>query len=94
MFESAFLLGFLAALQCRATDDEIPVAELCAENGLLRTQLAQFLARGKRPRRATDDERMAMCFWSRLFDWWKALVTVKPRTLIGWHRRVFGLYWA
>jgi putative transposase len=94
LFESAFLLGFLAGLQFRAAGGEVSVMELCAENGMLRTQLAQFVSRGKKARRATDEERMAMSFWSRLFDWSSSLVTVQPRTLIGWHRRVFRLYWA
>jgi transposase InsO family protein len=94
LFESAFLLGFLAGLQLRAAGGEVSVMELCAENGMLRTQLAQFVSRGKKARRATDEERMAMSFWSRLFDWSSTLVTVQPQTLIGWHRRVFRLYWA
>jgi hypothetical protein len=48
LFESAFLLGFLAGLQLRAAGGELSVMDLCAENGMLRTQLAVRLSRQAR----------------------------------------------
>jgi len=36
---------------------------------------------------------LSLVLLSRLFDWKKALVVVKPDTLIGWHRKAFKLFW-
>jgi putative transposase len=41
----------------------------------------------------TDAARLSLVLLSRLFDWRKALVVVKPDTLIGWHRKGFKLFW-
>jgi putative transposase len=66
---------------------------LKAENIFLRKQLALYLEREVKPRRATDAIRLSMILLSRLFDWQTALVNVKPETFLGWHRRGFRLLW-
>jgi putative transposase len=66
---------------------------LAAENLFLRKQLALYQERQARPRRATDATRLAMVLAARLFDWKKALISVRPETFIAWHRRGFKLFW-
>lgn len=64
---------------------------LAAENLFLRKQLAVYLERQVKPRRATDATRLSLVFLSRLFEWRPALTMVTPETLIGWHRKSFRL---
>jgi len=45
-----------------------------------------------RPHRATDATRLTMILVAKLFDWREALITVRPETFIGWHRRGFRLF--
>ena len=52
-------------------------AELAAENLFLRKQLALYLARQVRPRRADDTTRIALVALSRLVDWRQLLAIVK-----------------
>jgi putative transposase len=59
----------------------------------LRKQLALYLEREVKPRRADDATRIALLVLSRLVDWRRLLVIVKPDTLIGWHRQGFRLFW-
>jgi hypothetical protein len=66
---------------------------LAAENLFLRKQLAFYRGRKIAPRQLTDAAGLTLVVWSQLFDWRKALVIVKPETLIGWHRRGFRLFW-
>jgi len=66
---------------------------LAAENLFLRKQLALFLERDVKPRRADDATRAALVWLSKAFDWRDALVIVKPATLIAWHRKGFRLFW-
>ena len=66
---------------------------LGAEILFLRKQLAFYEERHTEPRRLNDSARFSLVFWSRFFDWKDALVVVKPETLIGWHRKVFKLFW-
>jgi hypothetical protein len=68
-------------------------AALAAENLVLRKQLALYLERKKRPRRATDAVRFTMALLARFFEWRQALTIVKPDTLIRWHRKGFRLFW-
>jgi hypothetical protein len=68
-------------------------ATLKAENLFLRKQLALYLEREVKPRRATDATRLSMVLLSRLFTWQHALVSVKPETFLGWHRKGFRLLW-
>jgi hypothetical protein len=66
---------------------------LAAENLFLRKQLALYQERQVQLRRATDATRLTMVLASRLFDWKKALVSVRPETFTGWHRQGFKLFW-
>jgi hypothetical protein len=66
---------------------------LAAENLFLRKQLALYVERRRKPRRATDSIRFTLARLSRFFEWREALVLVKRDTLIRWHRRGFRLFW-
>jgi hypothetical protein len=55
---------------------------LAAENLFLRKQLALYLERNVKPRRAGDATRVTLVLLSRLFAWRRALIVVKPDTLI------------
>jgi hypothetical protein len=68
-------------------------AQLAAENLFLRKQLALYLERQVKPRRADDATRITLVALSRFVDWRQVLVIVKPDTLIRWHRKAFGLFW-
>jgi putative transposase len=70
-----------------------PQARLAAENLFLREQLALYLERQVKPRRADDATRIALVALSRLIDWRRLLTVVKPETLIRWHRKGFRLFW-
>jgi len=70
-----------------------PRAELAAENLFLRKQLALYVERQVRPRRADNAIRLALVALSRLIEWRPLLIVVKPETLIRWHRKGFGLFW-
>ena len=56
-------------------------AQLAAENLFLRKQLALFVERQVKPRRADDATRIALVALSRLVDWRHVLTVVKPATL-------------
>ena len=66
---------------------------LAAENLFLRKQLSFFLECEHTPRRTDNPTRFTMAALARMFDWSKALVVVKPDTLIRWHRKGFRLFW-
>jgi putative transposase len=68
-------------------------ASLKAENLFLRKQLALYLERQIKPRRAKDATRLILALLSNLFAWREAPVIVKPETLIRWHRNGFRLFW-
>ena len=68
-------------------------AQLAAENLFLRKQLALYLERQVKPRRADDATRIALVALSWLIDWRPVLTVVKPDTLIRWHRKGFQLFW-
>lgn len=70
-----------------------PRASLAAENLFLRKQLALFVERKIRPRRADGTRKLVLVLLSRLFDWKDALVVVQPGTLIRWHRLGFRIFW-
>jgi putative transposase len=55
--------------------------------------LALYLEREVKPRRATNATRLSMVLVSRLFAWQNALLSVKPKTFLGWHRKGFRLLW-
>src|SRR5450759_1683282 len=66
---------------------------LLAENLFLRKQLAFYQEHQVRPRRLTDAASLSLVLRSKFCNWKSALVIVKPETLIGWHRRLFKLFW-
>ncbi len=66
---------------------------LVAENLFLRKQLAFYQERKVKPRRADNPNRLTLVLLSRWFNWREVLIVVRPRTLIGWHRRGFRLFW-
>jgi putative transposase len=68
-------------------------AQLAAENLFLKKQLALYLERQVKPRRADDATRMALVALSRFVDWRHLLTIVKPDTLLRWHRKGFRLFW-
>jgi transposase InsO family protein len=70
-----------------------PHVQLAAENLFLRKQLALYLERQVKPRRADDATRIALVALSRLIDWRRVLTIVQPDTLIRWHRTGFRLFW-
>ncbi len=84
LFEDAFLFIILGARSS---------VSLQAENLFLRKQLALYLEREMKPKRANDATRLALALLSNLFSWKEALVIVKPETLIRWHRKGFRLFW-
>src|SRR5208282_3613562 len=66
---------------------------LAAENLFLRKQLAFYQERKVKPRRADNPTRFTLVLLSRWFNWRDALIVVRPRTLIAWHRKGFRLFW-
>src|SRR5262245_35664204 len=68
-------------------------AHLSAENLFLRKQLALYLERQAKPRRADDATRLTLVALSRFLEWRQLLTVVKPETLIRWHRKGFQLFW-
>jgi len=63
------------------------------ENLALRHQLAVLSRNAGKPKFRNPDRLLWICLravWSR---WAKALVIIRPQTVIGWHRAGFRLYW-
>jgi len=66
---------------------------LALENLALRQQLAVLQRSGKRPR-ISNVERGFWVLLRRIWpDWDSVLVTVKPETVVRWHRAGFRRYW-
>jgi len=68
-------------------------AHLAAENVFLRKQLALYLERQVRPRRADPATRVALVLLARFIEWRSMLTVVKPDTLMRWHCRGWRLFW-
>jgi len=68
-------------------------AAIRAENLVLRKQLAQYVERGIKPRRVDFVTRIGLALLTRLFDWQNAVVIVRPKTIIRWHRTGWRLFW-
>jgi hypothetical protein len=64
-----------------------------AENLFLRRQLALYIERGVKPRRIDPVTRIALTLLSRFFNWRDALVVVRPKTMMRWHRAGWKLFW-
>ena len=67
--------------------------KLALEAAALRQQLAVFKRKQPRPRLKRQDR----LFWTvlrRLYSGWAdALIIVKPKTVVSWHRAGFRLFW-
>jgi hypothetical protein len=70
-----------------------PRCRLAAENLLPRKQLALYLDRQVKPRRAKAAARLTLVLLSKLFVWREVLTVVKPETFIRWHRQGVRLFW-
>src|SRR5216684_8526374 len=66
-------------------------AQLAAENLFLRKQLALYVERQVKPRRADDSTRITLVALSSLIEWRRMLTVVQPATLTRWHRKGFQL---
>ncbi|NLA41733.1 MAG: transposase family protein [Smithella sp.] len=67
--------------------------QILLENALLRLQLVIYQRSVKRPKIQPRD-RILLVWLSSIFSGWKkALVVVRPETVVGWHRQGFRLYW-
>jgi putative transposase len=64
-----------------------------AENLVLRKQIAQYIERGVKPRRFDSVVRISLALLTRLFEWRNAIVIVRPKTIIRWHRAGWRLFW-
>jgi len=66
---------------------------LVLENIALRHQLDVFQRNAKRPRLKPSD-RVFWALFSRFQpDWRRHLIIVQPKTVVGWHRNGWRLYW-
>jgi hypothetical protein len=70
-----------------------PRCRLAAEDLFLRKQLALYLERQVKPRRAKVATRLTPVLLSKVFAWREVLTVVRPETLIRWHRQGFRLFW-
>jgi transposase InsO family protein len=68
-------------------------ARLAAENLFLRKQLALYLERHVKPRRANNSTRLTLVALARFIEWRQCLSIVHPDTLVRWHRPAFRLFW-
>src|SRR2546425_3707109 len=67
---------------------------LAAENLFLRKELALYLVRKVKTRRADNATRITLVVLSRMIDWRLIFTVVQPDTLlIPWHRQGFRLFW-
>ena len=67
---------------------------LAAENLFRREQLALYLERKVKPRRARPATKLTLVLLSTLLAWREALTVVQPDTFIRWHRKGFRLFWS
>jgi putative transposase len=68
-------------------------AALHLENLALRHQLGVLQRSVKRPRLTSPDRLLWVWLCEVWTDWRSALVIVKPKTVISWHRKGFRLFW-
>src|SRR2546428_11237837 len=68
-------------------------AQLAAENLFLRKQLALYVERHAKPRRADDATRLLLVALSSVVEWRRLLPVVKAEKLVRWHRKSFPLFW-
>jgi hypothetical protein len=83
---------FLAVLRSLAAAFQ-PRRQLLLENLALRHQLLVLSRNARKPKFSNSDRLLWICLravWSR---WERALVILRPQTVIGWHRAGFRLFW-
>jgi transposase InsO family protein len=68
-------------------------AELIAENALLRQQLIVASRGVKRPAFRVHERGLLVLLASLHSQWRRALLLVKPETVLRWHREGFRLFW-
>ena len=68
-------------------------ARLAAENLFLRKQLALYVERQVKPRRASNATRLTLVVLARFIEWRSVLTILQPDTLARWHRHAFRLFW-
>ena len=68
-------------------------SDIRAENLVLRKQLASYIERGIKPRRMDHASRVSLALFTRMFDWRDAVVTVRPSTIVRWHRLGWRVFW-
>jgi len=87
------MLRLLSHLMTLATDLLRSRSDLLFENLALRQQVAVLTKQNPRPR-IMASERIFWVVLRRFWPRWRhALFIVKPKTVIGWHRAGFRLYW-
>ena len=64
--------------------------QLAAENLFLRKQLALYIERQTKPRRATDGTRLTLVMRARFIDWRPVLTIVRPTHWCAGTARRFG----
>ncbi len=64
-----------------------------AENLVLRRQLARYIERGVKPRRIDHPTRVSLALFTRLCDWRDSVVSVRPSTIVRWHRLGWRIFW-
>lgn len=68
--------------------------EIALENLALRQQLTVLKRRCPRPRLRKADRLFWLCLSRTWKDWRRALIIVKPGTVVSWHRQGFRLFWS
>jgi putative transposase len=66
---------------------------LAAENLFLRKQLALYIERKTKPRRASNATCLTLVLLRRFIEWRPLLTIVQRDTLMRWHRHAFRLVW-
>ena len=69
------------------------VREIALENLALRQQLTVFKRRCPRPPLRRADRLFWLCLSRTWKNWRRALIIVRPETVVSWHRRGFRLFW-
>ncbi len=71
----------------------MPRAALVIENAALRQQIGVYPRTNKRPKLEPADRVFWVALRRAWSGWARALVMVKPTTVIGWHRKGFSALW-
>jgi putative transposase len=83
----------LSALLVSVRGQFMARAALVLENLALRQQLTIYQRSQKRPRLRAEDRVFWVVFRRLWRHWDRALIVVKPETVIAWHRQGFRLLW-